>query len=358
MTEYNGEQNNIIGTAQPTEVHPEVYAEPQTVVAPAELQTPVSEAPSEYTTVEPPVQQAFEAAQAHVNVVPSAVQTAMPAVPVTAPASPKKSKTPIFIGIGIGVFVIGLIVALVLMLVLGGNKDDDKTGKDNETQTEQVDDNASSENNDEDDDKDNNDKDDKDDSGKGEDDKNTSSADGGTDKDDTPVDAVVNAPYTGYLDSFTGMFVGDLSGIGDLFPNAMWNMIRFALAEELGYTPSKDEAVEIMFEEAFAGAENEDVFVDKAEYTIISQDDVDAATIEKLQEGLCDYMVFDEIEEAYKVTFRIYMENDGESATAEDTAYAVYVDGEWTFMSVNYDLYMVDCTVDQVADGLIGENFI
>lgn len=340
MTEYNGEQNNILGAVQPVEVSP-VEAEPVAVAQPQ-----VAE---------------HVATQYQAPVVPGQIPVAPVYQAPVEPQPPKKSKTPIFIGIGIGAFVIGLIIALVLMFVLGDNKDDDKTGKDNETQTEQVDDNASSENNDEDDDKDNNDKDDKDDSGKGEDDKNTSSADGGTDKgdkDDTPVDAVVNAPYTGYLDSFTGMFVGDLSGIGDLFPNAMWNMIRFALAEELGYTPSKDEAVEIMFEEAFAGAENEDVFVDKAEYTIISQDDVDAATIEKLQEGLCDYMVFDEIEEAYKVTFRIYMENDGESATAEDTAYAVYVDGEWTFMSVNYDLYMVDCTVDQVADGLIGENFI
>lgn len=345
MTEYNGEQNNIIGTAQPTEVHPEVYAEPQTVVAPAELQIPVSEAPSEYTTVEPPVQQAFEAAQAPVNVVRSAVQTAMPAVPVTAPASLKKSKTPIFIGIGIGVFVIGLIIALVLMFMLGGNKDDDKTGKDNETQTEQVDDNASSENNDEDDDKDNNDKDDKDDSGKGADDKDTFSGDDSTDKDDTPVDAVVNAPYSDYLDAFANVFAGDLHCFGRIIPDDMWNLLRFALAEELGYTPSKDEVLEIMIEEVFSDS-TEDDFADEATYSISSEEVVtDEDIIGKLQDGASEYMIFDDIEEAYEVTFTIRMEKDGEIVNAEDTAYAVLVDGEWFFMSKNYDIYVFDCTI-------------
>lgn len=344
MTEYNGEQNNIIGTAQPTEVHPEVYAEPQTVVAPAELQTPVSEAPSEYTTVEPPVQQAFEAAQAHVNVVPSAVQTAMPAVPVTAPASPKKSKTPIFIGIGIGAFVIGLIIALVLMFVLGDNKDDDKTGKDNETQTEQVDDNAQSEDNDEDnDEKDNVDTSD---DSSAEDDKTNEDDDVDVDIGvDVPEEDLINAPYSDYLDAFASVFAGDVHSFGRIIPDDMWNLIRFALAEELGYTPSKDEVLEIMIEEVFSDS-TEDDFADEATYSISSEEVVtDEDIIGKLQEGASEYMIFDDIEEVYEVTFTIRMEKDGEIVNAEDTAYAVLVDGEWFFMSKNYDIYVFDCTI-------------
>lgn len=318
MTEYNGEQNNILGAVQPVEAEPVAVAQPQ-VAEPVATQYQAPVMPGQITVA--PVYQA-------------------PAEP----QPPKKSKTPIFIGIGIGAFVIGLIIALVLMFVLGDNKDDDKTGKDNETQTEQVDDNAQSEDNDEDnDEKDNVDTSD---DSSAEDDKTNEDDDVDVDIGvDVPEEDLINAPYSDYLDAFASVFAGDVHSFGRIIPDDMWNLIRFALAEELGYTPSKDEVLEIMIEEVFSDS-TEDDFADEATYSISSEEVVtDEDIIGKLQEGASEYMIFDDIEEVYEVTFTIRMEKDGEIVNAEDTAYAVLVDGEWFFMSKNYDIYVFDCTI-------------
>ncbi len=320
MTEYNGEQNNILGTVQPVEVSP-VEAEPVAVAQPQ--------------VVEP------VATQYQAPVVPGQIPVAPVYQAPAEPQPPKKSKTPIFIGIG--AFVIGLIIALVLMFVLGDNKDD-KTGKDNETQTEQVDDNAQSEDNDED----NDEKDNVDisDDSSAEDDKTNEDDDVDVDIGvDVPKEDLINAPYSDYLDAFAGVFAGDVHSFGRIIPDDMWNLIRFALAEELGYTPSKDEVLEIMIEEVFSDS-TEDDFADEATYSISSEEVVtDEDIIGKLQEGASEYMIFDDIEEVYEVTFTIRMEKDGEIVNAEDTAYAVLVDGEWFFMSKNYDIYVFDCTI-------------
>lgn len=323
MTEYNGEQNNILGAVQPVEVSP-VEAEPVAVAQP-QVAEPV-------------------ATQYQAPVVPGQIPVAPVYQAPAEPQPPKKSKTPIFIGIGIGAFVIGLIIALVLMFVLGDNKDDDKTGKDNETQTEQVDDNAQSEDNDEDnDEKDNVDTSD---DSSAEDDKTNEDDDVDVDIGaDVPKEDIINAPYSDYLDAFASVLAGDVHSFGRIIPDDMWNLIRFALAEELGYTPSKDEVLEIMIEEVFSDS-TEDDFADEATYSISSEEVVtDEDIIGKLQEGASEYMIFDDIEEVYEVTFTIRMEKDGEIVNAEDTAYAVLVDGEWFFMSKNYDIYVFDCTI-------------
>ncbi len=376
MTDYNGEQNNIIGMAQPTDAQPIIPTEPQAAVAPVESQIAVSEAPvsDAPADIQVAVSEAPPTESVPINDAPASVQPTAPVyqvpaqIQLTAPQPPKNSKAPIFIGIGI--FLVGVIIALVLVFVLVGNNDEDEKSKGNKTETEQTEDKPSSED-DNDEDEDNKDADeDKDNTDKDTSDKDSSSEDDKTDKgdedekvddDDTPVDAVVDAPYAVYLDSFAGMFMGDLSGIGDILPKGMWNLVRFALSEELGYMPTKEEAVEIMMEEAFVVEGDEEEFLDKSGYTVISQEDVDEATIEKLQEGLANYMIFDEIEEAYKVTFSIDLEESGESISVEDTAYAVYVDDEWTFMSINYDIYIVDCTIfDNLDefDDMFGEGFI
>ena len=368
MTDYNGEQNNIIGVAQPTDAQPIIPTEPQAVSASVEPQIAVPEVPVSDSPAE--IQAAVSEAPAEIQSV-APVYQAPEQIQPTAPVPQKNSKAPIFIGIGI--FLVGVIIALVLVFVLVGNNDEDEKNKGNKTETEQTEDKPSSED-DNDEDEDNKDDDeDKDNTDKGNSDKDTSdkdsSKDDKTDKgdedekvdDDTPVDAVVDAPYAVYLDSFAGIFMGELRGFGDLMPNGMWNLVRFALSEELGYMPTKEEVLDIMLEEAFEVEGNEEEFLDKAGYTVISQEDVDEATIENLQEGLANYMIFDEIEEAYKVTFSIDLEESGESISVEDTAYAVYVDDEWTFMSVNFDIYIADCTVfDNLGefDDMFGEGFI
>ncbi len=336
MTEYNGEQNNILGAVQPVEVAP-VEAEPVAVAQP-QVAEPV-------------------ATQYQAPVVPGQIPVAPVYQAPAEPQPPKKSKTPIFIGIGIGAFVIGLIIALVLMFVLGDNKDDDKTGKDNETQTEQVDDNAQSEDNDEDnDEKDNVDTSD---DSSAEDDKTNEDDDVDVDIGvDVPKEDIINAPYSDYLDAFASVFAGDVYSFGRIIPDDMWNLIRFALAEELGYTPSKDEVLEIMIEEVFSDS-TEDDFADEATYSISSEEVVtDEDIIGKLQEGASEYMIFDDIEEVYEVTFTIRMEKDGEIVNAEDTAYAVLVDGEWFFMSKNYDIYVFDCTISNNLFSQSEGNFI
>ena len=372
MTDYNGEQNNILGAVQPVEVSPveaepvvasqpqvaepvapagQTYEQPQPVatqyqapVAPVEI--PV--APVYQTPAEPqPVATQYQAPVAHVEIPVAPVYQA-PAEP----QPPKKSKAPIIISIMAVLLVIVLAVVLVLV---SGDKEDDKKEKDNKKETEQVADDNSSEDDSTDeahkDDKDKGDKDDKDDKDdKGdEDDKDDTHNDEQSDsqkdeQDDTSDTAPEDRGYMEYLNALGNLFTGDVHSFEKLLPSGVWELMCLGKAEELGYIPTKEEVVEIFIEESFADV-NESEFIDSYELSIYQEKSVDSDTIDMLQKNLRSYLIMKNIDEAYEVSFRFVMEKDGMSEMISDTAYAVNIGGEWTFMSLNGDLYVFDGTL-------------
>ena len=338
MTDYSNEQNNVFGEVKPqvAESVAPTYQEP---VQPqvAEPVVPVYQAPVYQETV-PPAQ------------IPVAPTYQAPAEP----QPPKKSSAPIIIGILGALLVIALAVILVLAL---GDKDDsdDKNDKGNKKETEQVDDTDSSEDDDADED-DKTDKGDKDDTNKDDKDNNKGDKNDKNDKNentDTDINVPVRAGYTSYIDSMCEVFCGNLRGIRGMFPESMWELMRWAYIEELGYLPSVDEVIDDMI-----GEEEPDDVADYATYEITSEVAVDEETIDLLESGLREFFITDPIEEAYEVHIVWTIGLDGEALTFEDTAYGVCFDGEWTLMSKNYMVYVLDTeNIEKVFAGM-GESFI
>lgn len=330
MTDYNGEQNNIPGTAQPTDVQPEISAEPHAAVAPDESYVPVSEASAEQTVAETQGQQAAESSPSTVNTEPAEVQQTvpvyqMPAVYPATPESPKKSKAPIFMGIGI--FVAGVIIALAIVFAMGGNKDG-KGGEDTAEATTQI--STTEESGNDTDTAENND--------------DTASEEDTTDKDDGVIILPKGRGYEEYLCAFGDLFLSDFTNFEKIFPDSLWENFRYTCEEDFGYLPSKDEVVEYMVEDVIL-LEPGDAIVGDYILSVYEERPVDNRTVRKLQEGLAKYMIYDDIEEACEITFYYNFEYEGESGLLGDTAYAVCIDGEWTLMSLRYDIYFFDCTM-------------
>lgn len=353
MTDYNGEQNNVFGEVQPMAVTPEEelpveatavesasVAEPQPVAEPVmdvsspdcgigEVSQPQAVEPVAPTYQEPiqpqtapPVVPVYQAPVYQATVPPAQI----PASPVyqapAEPQPPKKSKSPIIIGILAVLLVIA--VAVILVLALGDKDDsDDKNDKGNKKETEQVDDTDSSE--DEDD--------------------NTNA------DDNVPV----RKGYTEYLDSMGDLFCGDLNSVKSLLPEAVWECMRIYYKEELGYLPSVDEVIGYMFGEI---DDDMEWGAEYATYEIVEEIEADKDTIDLLGTGLRSFFIVDEIEEAYEIYIVWTIGVDGEEYTFEDTAYGVCFGNEWTLMSQNYMLYSMDTDIVQRVFATLGEKSV
>lgn len=391
MTDYSNEQNNVFGEVQPMEA-PSVEAEPVAVAEPQPV-APVVDTPAEIPPVVEPViaveapafvAEAVAQPQVAEPVAPTyqepvQPQVAEPVVPVyqapvyqetvppaqipvaptyqapAEPQPPKKSSAPIVVGILAVLLVIALAVILVFAL---GDKDgsDDKNGKGNKKETEQVDDTDSSEDDDADEDdktdKDDTNKDDKDNNKDDKNDKNDKNEN--TDDDDTSVIAPAAKGYTEYLDAFCGFCCGDVYQFERLLPEALWDIMRVACAEELGYLPTKEEVIELML------SETEDLeFLDETTYDILSESVADDRDVRMMQNALMEVLVLDEIEEAYELHIKWTMKADGKSLEYEERVYAIYFDGEWTLMSENYIPYCMDMEeFGQEMENTFGANYI
>ncbi len=236
---------------------------------------------------------------------------------------------------------LAILLALVMVMSLAAcgsdSKDEDKADKEDK-KTESVD----TEKGDKDDKDDKNDKEDKDDKNDKEDEDDKDDKDDKQDKDDEdesvpPVQA--KSEYTVALDSFVDVMTGDLLSMVDLFPNALWDLAILGLAQELGYTPTDEEAIDMMFDGSLTG---DDEFFDSVEYTIVSEDKASQKDIEYMQTALAESYVTDDIEEAYKLDVIWTASAGGETEDEEETLYVVYVDDQWLLMSESYNLYIMD----------------
>lgn len=341
MTDYNGEQNNILGAVEPVEVSP-VEAEP---VAASQPQVAEPVASENQTPAEPqPVATQYQAPVAPVEIPVAPVYQA-PA----APQPPKKSKAPVIFCIV--AVLLAVILAVVLIVVLVDKSSNDEA-TDNKKETEQVADDNSSEDDSIDeahkDDKDKGDKNDKDDKGDEGDKDDTHNDEQSDSQKDEQDDASDTAPedrgYMEYLNALGNLFTGDAQSFEKLLPSGVWELMCLGKAEELGYIPTKEEVVEIFIEESFVDV-NESEFIDSYELSIYQEKSVDSDTIDMLQKNLRSYFIMKNIDEAYEVSFRFKMEKDGMSKMISDTAYAINIGGEWTFMSLNGDIYVFDGTL-------------
>lgn len=272
--------------------------------------------------------------------------TQMPVTSASQPQGEEKkpfNKKPLVIGI-IAV-IIAIIVAMVLIVTLGGKDDEEKT---NVNTTEQVDENQETTDDENegladgdeasDDDKTSDDDEDISDGDKTDGIVGNTEAD--TDnKDEEEEDIVpVKSDYTEVLDAFSEMMCGDLTNIEKVFPDVFWEVLAYTYSDELGQRVTKDEAVDLLIDDALAS----DDFYDSVTYVIREESEADEEAVEKMQDNLTDILIFDEIEQAYELKILWIVEDNGEKDEERELVYMVNAGGEWILMNDSYNCYLLD----------------